>query len=75
MSQMISPFSKASLLRQIEQLWEYTNAQPCATPCNACIYFRGAENICRLWNNEVIPPEVLPTGCSSWEFNDQAMPF
>lgn len=62
---MMSPHSKAELLRLIEKI-------PTTTRCVDCFYFAGG--FCNKWD-DAIPQEVLESGCEAFKFNERSPPF
>lgn len=75
---MKSPFNiwdKRSLkihLMNLQGLLVYLDSIPCETPCRACKNHQdGHCHLCDM----VIPDDVKPKGCESFEFDETVAPF
>jgi hypothetical protein len=72
--QKIPPHRKASILTMLEELWKIVDGMTPETRCRDCQYF-GNGGVCRMADNQMIPKDVLATGCPEWKFNQKSAPF
>jgi hypothetical protein len=62
---ILTPHEKLELLRLMEKL-------PTTTPCNTCRNYDCGS--CQL-AGEIIPADVLESGCEQWDFDPTSPPF